>query len=191
MTNTEVKCKRCGAAMNQKGSMHDQVLYECPFCGYTEYVTLNNDSNSDYWIKRNHLLGRVRAGTIDWQTTDWDYLKKDILGFMTNYDVAQYDIYIKVGLIACLTKGFHDLDSQNYLECKRIFKGTEKIYKRYRKDPLAREHFSKETGDAGITEYEEYRHLYKKCLYDFRSEQIAWKILFKLGKKIVPFGKFY
>ena len=136
-------------------------------------------------------LGRVRAGVTDHMGTNWDLLLKDINQFMMNHEASQYDIYFKVGIIACITRGFHNLDSQNFSECKRLFKGTEKVYKRYRKDPIAKEHFAKETGESGISEYEEYRHLYKKCLYDFRSEQIAWKLLFTVGKKIIPFGKFY
>ena len=191
MTNTELICKKCGAELKQKGSLRDQVLYECPFCGHSEYVTLTNESNSDYWINRNLLMGRVRAGVTDHMGTNWDLLLKDITHFMMNHEASQFDIYFKVGILACMTRGFHNLDGQNYNECKRIFKGTEKVYKKYRKDPIAKEHFSKETGDAGITEYEEYRHLYKKCLYDFRSEQVAWKLLFTVGKKLIPFGKFF
>ena len=191
MLNTEMKCKRCGSYMKQKGSMQGQTLYHCSSCGYDEYVALSTDDNSEYWVKRSALLGRVRKGIIDWEVTGWDYLKNDVLDFVASYEAAQFDIYFKIAIIACLTKGFHDMNNERYRECKRLFKVTEKIYKRYRKDPEAKKNYASETGSSGVVEYEEYRHLYKKCLYDYRCTQLAWKVLFSVGKKIFPFGKFY
>lgn len=189
MNSVDVKCKRCGSLMAQSGSEGTQVMYHCSCCGYNEAVTMSAGDNTEYWVKRSALLGRVRKGVIDWETTAWDFLLRDILDFTTNYEAARYDIYFKISTIACLTKGFRDMDNERYRECKRIFKVTEKVYKRYCKDPMAKTNFANETGSAGIMEYEEYRTLYKKCIYDYRCTQLAWKLLFSLGKKLIPIPK--
>ena len=190
MNGVDVRCPRCGAIMAQKGAERSRVAYHCNCCGHNEFVELKNEDNSDYWMKRAALLGRVRHGIIDWDTTGWDYLMKDILDFTQNYEAARFDIYFKISMIACLTKGFHNMKTAEYRECKRIFKVTEKVYKRYCKDPDAKKNFESETGADGILEYEEYRQLYKKCLYDYRCTQLLWKVLFSLGKKLVPIPKF-
>ena len=191
MNTTDVRCKRCGSIMAQKGAENQYVTYHCNSCGYNEYVEMKTADNSEYWIKRSALLGRVRQGIVDWQVTGWDYLQNDIFNFMSSYEAARYDIYFKIATVACLTKGFHDMNNEKYRDCKRLFKVTESVYKRYRKDPMANDGYKKETGETGMVEYEEYRGLYKKCLYEFRCTQFAWKILFTLGKKIIPFGKLF
>lgn len=190
MNGNDLRCKRCGSIMVQKGAENQQVIYHCNSCGYNEYIAMNTSDNSAYWQMRSALLGRVRKGIIDWEVTGWDYLRNDILDFTASYEAARYDIYFKIATIACLTKGFHDMNNEKYKDCKRLFKVTEGVYKKYRKDPMAQEHFKSETGSSGMVEYEEYRQLYKKCLYDFRCTQFAWKIVFGIGKKLIPFGKF-
>ena len=92
-----------------------------------------------------------------------------------------------MAIIACLTKGFHDLDDRRYKECKRIFKITEKVYKRYLKDPLS---VADAMGEAGPVEYEDYRKQYKHCRNEYRNTKLAWKLAYTIGKKLVPIPKF-
>lgn len=190
MNNNDRRCSRCGSVMVQTGAELQKVSYHCNCCGYNEYVTLSNNDNSEYWQKRSELLGRVRKGVLDWKVTQWNYLRDDILSFTSSYEAARHDIYFMISLIACLTKGFHDLKSDEYKECKRLFKITERVYKRYRKDPCAAEHFARETGSSGIVEYEEYRQLYKTCRNEYRNTKMAWKVVFFVVKKVVPIPKF-
>ncbi len=189
MNNNDRRCSRCGSVMVQTGSEHQKVAYSCKCCGYKEYVTMASDDNSAYWEKRSEILGRVRKGVIDWKVTQWQYLRDDILKFTASYEAARKDIYFMMGIIACLTKGFHDMNSDEYKECKRIFKITEKVYKKYRKDPLASEHFASETGSSGIVEYEDYRKLYKTCRNEYRNTKLVWKAVFFVAKKLIPMPK--
>ena len=189
METKDYRCARCGSIMKQTGSEHGKVIYHCNSCGYNDFVALANDDNSDYWQKRAELLARVRKGIFDWQTTNWEYLRKDIVDFTGRYDAARYDMYFKMALIACVTDGFHDLNSEKYKQCKMIFKVTEKIYKSYLKDPEAKAHFEKETGNSGVIEYEEYREMYKRCRSEYRNTKIFWKAFSMIAKKLVPIPK--
>ena len=112
MNSNDYRCPRCGATMKQTGAERQKVSYHCSCCGYNEYVTIENNDNSEYWQKRSELLGRVRKGVIDWQTTQWTYLRDDILDFTAKYEAARNDIYFKISLIACLTCGFRDMNAE-------------------------------------------------------------------------------
>ncbi len=144
------------------------------------------EDNADYLHKRSMLLGRVRKGIVDWEITQWETLKNEIMDFTIAYHAARNDIYFKMATIACLTQGFHFLDDKRYKECKRIFKITEKVYKQYSKHPGA---VPSEMSEGSPLEYEEYRNMYKKCKYDYKNTKLVYKLLLKLGMKIIPVPK--
>ncbi len=183
MDNNNRRCPQCGGQMAQVGSEPHAVIYHCRSCGYDAYVQLSPDDNTEYLHKRSMLLGRVRQGIIDWELTPWDSLRRDIIDFTAAFHAARNDIHFQMAVIACLTKGFHDLDKERYKECKHIFKVTEKVYKRYVKNPSV---IPPEMGDTGPMEYEEYRRMYKGCKNEFLGQKVAYKVLFKLGGKLVP-----
>ena len=186
MNNNDHRCKECGAKMDQIGTEYQTAIYKCKYCGHTEYVQFAPGDNTEFLHKKSMLLGRVRKGILDWEVTNWDVLRNEIMDFMTANHAARNDIYFRVAIIACLTKGFHDLDDQRYKECKRLFKVTEKVYKRYIKDPTA---FASDFENGGVFEYEEYRNLYKKCRSDYRNTKLAWKLAYTVGKKLIPIPK--
>ena len=182
MNGVDYRCPRCGSIMAQTGSVNGKVTYHCKSCGYNEYVTISNDDNSEYWMKRAELLSRTTKGVMDWKITQWDQLRRDILDFVGRYDQAHVDIHFKMALIACLTSGFHDMDSEKYKECKQIFKVTERLYKIHCKA-------LKETGGGSIEDvekYEEYRVMYKKCRNEYRNTKIMWKAALTVAKLFIP-----
>lgn len=168
--------------MKQTGAERQRVLYHCSSCGYNDVVTISAEDNSDYWQKRSELLARVRNGIFEWQTAQWDYIRRDIIDFTSRYDTARHDIYFTIAIVACITHGFHDMDSEKYKQCKTMFKLTERIYKRYLKDANPETNFAKETGSDGITGYEEYRVMYKKCRNEYRNTKLAWKMVYSIFK---------
>ena len=186
MNNNDHRCSQCGSKMVQTGTEYQMAIYHCRSCGNTQYVEITANEKTDYLHKKNMLLGRVSKGIIDWEVTQWDTLREDIMNFMTAYHLARQDIYISMAIIACLTKGFHDLDDDRYKECKRIFKMTEKVYKRYLKAPTTT---VKEMGEIGAADYEDYRKQYKKCRNEYRNTKLAWKLAFTIGKKLIPIPK--
>lgn len=186
MNSNDHRCSQCGSKMVQTGTEYQTAIYHCRSCGNNEYVQISVNENTDYLHKRSMILGRVRKGIIDWEVTQWDTLRNEIMDFTIAYHAARNDIYFHMAIIACLTKGFHDLDDRRYKECKRIFKITEKVYKRYCKNPSV---VPEEMGTTGATEYEDYRQQYKKCRNEFRNTKLAWKLLFSVGKKIIPIPK--
>jgi hypothetical protein len=113
-------------------------------------------------------------------------LGKEIHDFITHYPEANVDIYFTMALIACYTNGFCDMDAVKYKKCKSMYKATEKVYKKYIKEPNAKTIYAKETGDSGIAGYEEYRAMYKKYWFEYQKNKLAWKIAFKLCKFLVP-----
>jgi len=179
-------CKKCGFIMTQIGSERNIVTYHCKSCGFDDYVEIEIDSNMEYWQKRSALLGRVRKGIIDCETVHWGHLRKDIVDFTNNYEAARCDIYFMIGLIASMTSGFTKMDSEKYKECKAIFKATEKVYKKYCKDPKGKENFHSETGNTDMEEYKQYRQMYRKCRYEYQKEFLGWKIVYSLFKFLVP-----
>ena len=183
--STEHRCPRCGTVMIQQGAEAGKAIFSCRSCGFKDYVDLTSSDNSDYLAKRAALLGRIRTGIFDWEATSWDNIRKDIVDFTTRYDAARADITFKVATIACLTDGFHNMNSEKYKECKQIFKISEKVYKRYTKDPSSYSIPQVDT-TATMMEYEEYRALFKKCRYDFRQKKFLWKIAFFFFKKLIP-----
>lgn len=186
MSNNDHRCSQCGMKMVQVGTEGQTAIYHCRSCGNDEYVEITVNEKTDFLHKKSMLLGRVRKGIIDWEITQWDTLRNEIMDFTIAHQAARNDIYFHMAIIACLTKGFHDLDDRRYTECKRIFKVTEKVYKRYCKNPTV---IPEEMGAAGASEYEEYRQMYKKCRNEFRNTKIAWKVLFTVGKKLIPIPK--
>lgn len=184
MTSTVniIKCAQCGATMEQKGAEGRTVLYHCPYCGFDTAVQMDGDSNADYMVKKTELLCRVAKGVSEWNTTQWDYLRKDLLDFMSRYEDARADVRLNMGVLACITHGFHYITAENYKECKTVYKLTEKLYK-----VMVRE--MKQTPSAKLTEqseeYKQDRKLYKKCRNDYRNTKLAWKAVFFVFRKLL------
>ncbi len=167
------------------GTEKQTAIYHCKNCGYDRFAPLPPGSGG-YLRRRSMLLGRVENGVIEWELTQWDDLRREISDFTAAFDMARNDIGLKMAVIACLTKGFHDLDDERYKECKRIFKITEKVYKQYAKNPNAVPDGMNNTDAA---DYEKNRLMYKSCRYDYLGHKTAYKLLFKLGIKLIPVPK--
>lgn len=182
MDDIITRCPRCGAEMTQSGAEHNKVHYHCQFCGNNMHVEMSSEENSDYWQQRSALLQRVYAAVLDWKTAGWDHLAKDIVSFMGKYEDARYDVCLKTATIACLTRGFHDMDDEKYKECKIIFKLTEKVYKQHIK---AIGNTIKEFPNSeDVSKYQEYRVLYKKLRDDYRNTKMLWKVGLTVGRKL-------
>ena len=182
MNTTDLRCASCGTIMTQTGSFDGKVNYKCKGCGRQETVELAAGDNSVFWTKRADLLSRVATGVIDWKITQWDTLRRDIQDFVGHYDEARGDIHLHMSVIACVTCGFHNMNTEIYRESKHIFKLTEKIYKQHCK-------LLKKTGGGSIKNverYEDYRTMYKACRNEYRNTKLAWKIAFTMVKTILP-----
>ncbi len=185
MVNNEYICPKCGSPMKQTGSDYQNVGYRCPCCGNSIVVAMTSEENSEYWHQRQELLHRVRMGVLEWQTTGWDRLAKDIVSFMSKHEKASNDVCFKIATIACLTNGFHTLNSEKYKESCAIFKITERAYKSHIKSNTDVQGLN--TADDVAT-YKEYRAMYKKCRNDYRNTKMLWKIVFFFAKKLIkPF----
>lgn len=181
MTNTV--CSKCGAEMTQTGADNNKVRYHCTFCGNNVSIDMSTVDNAEYWERRSALMGRVRRGIVEWKTTSWEYLTRDIIDFTSRYDDAADDVCFKIATIACVTSGFNDMSEEKYRQCNQIFKLTEKTYKRYRKDkPVAKGSFPH---SEDVNTYKEYRAMYKKCRNEYRNTKLLWKACFAVGKKVL------
>ena len=184
--NTQiVKCSQCNARMEQTGTVKGAVCYRCEFCGQVEMIKQEAEQgNAVYWMQRAELLARVRRGILDWQGTNWDLLYRDVADFLGSYEEAREDTYFRIVLVACLTEGYNTMDKEKYKRCKAIFKVTEKVYKMELHN-LKETH--KELDQKQMTEYEEFRNMYKQCRSEYRNTKIYWKILQFAFKRIVKF----
>jgi hypothetical protein len=188
MDTVQTVCSRCGAEMTQNGAENGKTRYHCSFCGNTIYVDMSVNDNAEYWDKRSALLGRVRLGIVEWKTTPWEYLSRDIITFTSSYQDAAEDVCFKIAIIACITSGFQNMTEEKYRECNRIFKLTEKIYKNHQKDKPVDPHCFPH--DEDVRTYKEYRTMYKKCRNEYRNTKLLWKACFTVGKKLLFFKPF-
>ena len=168
--------------MTQTGANETLALYHCTCCGNNMSVAISAEQNTDYLAKKLELLSRTYRGITEWETTQWDYLRKDIADFMARYEDSKSDMRIHMALLACITHGFHYITEKNYKECKSIYKLSLKLYKctlrSLKEKPNART-------TEQVSEYEKNRALYKKCRNDYRNTKVAWKIAFTLFKKLL------
>ena len=181
MNESDLRCPTCGTIMTQTGSFESKVSYKCKSCGRTESVELDTQNNSVFQTKRAELMSRTIKGVIDWKITQWDYLRRDIQDFMGHYEEARGDIHLHMAIIACVTYGFHNMDTSIYRESKHMFKLTERIYKQHCK-------LLKKTGGGSIKDvgrYEEYRAMYKACRNEYRNTKLAWKLAFAVAKTFI------
>jgi len=188
MNGTSTVCQRCGAEMTQRGAENGKVRYHCGFCGNNVSIDMSTVNNAEYWERRSALLGRVKLGIIEWKTTPWDYLARDIIAFTSSYEDAAEDVVFKIATIACITSGFNNMTEEKYRECNNIFKMTEKIYKRHRKDkPVTPGSFPHA---EDVNTYKDYRVMYKKCRNEYRNTKLLWKACFTVGRKLLFFKPF-
>ena len=183
MNATDTICSKCGAEMTQTGAEGTKVRYHCTFCGNNVSIDMSSDDNVEYWERRSALLARVKRGVIDWKTTGWEFLARDIVTFTSCYDDAANDVCFKIATIACITCGFNDMSEEKYRQCNNIFKLTEKTYKRYRKDKPVQKGCFPHTDD--VNTYKEYRAMYKKCRNEYRNTKLLWKACFAVGRKVL------
>lgn len=181
--STIVKCEQCGSKMKQIGAGDGQAFYHCIACGFDATVAMENDGNADFLVKKTELLARTAKGIAEWDTTNWDYLKKDLLDFMSRYEDAKADIRVEMALLAAVTHGFHYITEENFKECKTLYKLTEKLYKGLLRE-LKKNFDPKKT--ESTEDYKKNRTLYKKCLNEYRSKKLAWKLAFTVLKKMIP-----
>jgi hypothetical protein len=187
MNNNNRICDICGGNMKQTGGARGMVRYHCPACGNDDYIEIDSNKNYEYWQRRNDLLGRVKTYTFEnGSAYQWDYLLKEIDDFTNHYPEANQDIYFKMAFIACCTNGFTNLNSEKLKKCHSVFKAIDKVYKNYTKGNTANINISKTTGDDGFSDYETYRKMYNKCWFDYQKDKLAWKILFKCCKFLIP-----
>ncbi len=188
MSTVNTLCSKCGAEMTQTGAENNKVRYHCSFCGNNVSFDMSAEDNTEYWDQRSALITRARRGVLEWETTSWDYLARDIIDFTSKYEDAADDVFFKILTIACITSGFHNMSEEKYRQCNQIFKLTEKTYKRYRTDkPISKGSFPR---SEDVDKYKEYRTLYKKCRNEYRNTKILWKVCFAVGRRLFFFKPF-
>jgi hypothetical protein len=90
--------------------------------------------NPVYWEKRNVLVSRVEINLANQVSAyQWDTLSQDISDFMKRYPDSHGDISLWIGLVACSTHGFLNINSSKFNECKTWYGKAEKIYKEFSK----------------------------------------------------------
>ena len=176
-------CSKCGAEMTQTGAENNKARYHCGFCGNNMLLDLSMEDNAEYWERRSALIVRVRQGILEWETTPWDYLSRDIIDFTSRYEDASNDVYFKIATIACITSGFRDMNEEKYRQCNQIFKLTERTYKRYQKNTLTSKSSFPHAED--VDKYKEYRTMYKRCRNEYRNTKLLWRACFSVGKRLL------
>ncbi len=177
-------CPQCNASLKQVGADEKLIRYRCPSCGYLVAVPVGEEGNVEYLQKKADIIRRITVGLADWKSAPWGMLERDILDFVARYEEARTDIHLQMALIACITQGFNLIDADKYKRSKIIFKATEKVYKTQMK--ILKEKTNTKLYES-LSEYEENRARYKKCRNHYRNTKMAWKVVFFLFKRFIPF----
>ena len=154
----------------------EAVYFQCKACGHKErYVFADQAEASAYQEKEKcRVLEKVREGIRDWQVTQWEALRREIVDFMLKFPMFERDILIGMALIACLTYGYRWLDRKTHRQCKTIFAFNEKNY-RERWRTLDKKSRRSEL-PCDMKEYGELRKQYlalKKCYINDGRSRVA------------------
>ena len=181
MMSNNIICPTCGAIMTLQSLDKSSVCYKCDFCGQILHNEISDEQGDLlYSYKKSELIRRIHMGLVDWETTQWHILYKEIIDFIGRYEAAKTDIQLQIGVVACITSGFQLLDDEKYKQCKLLFKVTEKMYKQQVK-------MLKQQSDTklheSVSDYKDLRAKYKKCRNEYRNTKLIWKAVFFVFRK--------
>ena len=167
------ECGNCAATLEQIRGYDGMVTYHCSSCGTDFSLPLETRKNPVYWGRRNELVRRVERYLTDQVSLhQWNNLHKDISEFMENYQDANGDISLWVGLLACSTHGFLNINATKFAECRMLYNNAETIYKEYIRHPGKSEDVLMTA--AGTLSFEDNTciNLKKSEISDFQSETL-------------------
>ena len=125
------KCPDCGGTLAIKRFTTEEIYYECDFEGTESCYTFQSPEEANYYLEsaKQRLFAKLRKGFIDWQVTDWWQLRKDFDDFIIQQPDLEYDLQMKMAIVACVTKGFNTMDADEYRQSKVHFKMVDSLYK--------------------------------------------------------------
>lgn len=189
------KCSACGGGFEFQYCDMKYIFFRCKHCDFGVYYEFRDEEEAHRFAEEENqtILGRLRAGFVDWEVTQWDQLHDDIVAFINSHPYVENDIRFHMAKIACITRGFHIMDEEVYERCHNRFTVADKIYKVLLKS--AEKKANNPELSAILEEYHEARHYYVALQTEYVAVKTAKKavkvVLKKLSKPLTtPFLPF-
>lgn len=177
-------CKACGGKFEFQYCDMKYIYVRCKNCDFGACYPFRDEEEANRFAEEENqeILGRLRAGFVDWEVTQWDQLHDDIVDFINKHPYVESDIRFHMAKIACITRGFHIMDEEIYERCHNRFDIADKIYKVLLKS--AEENALKPELSATLEEYHEARHYYVALQTEYVAVKTAKKAVKVVIKKL-------
>ncbi len=175
-------CEMCGGDLAITHFDMNRLYYKCEHCGDETVYAFKSAEEAEFYANelKRELFFRLREGFSDWQRTNWDELHKDFIQAINKQPELEKNLQIQMGLIACLTKGFRQMDDVNYQQCKRLFKIVDKTYKQRLK--ALRAQAKNPVLSDSIQSYQMSREQYVALRNEYLQTKKIYKLLWSLLK---------
>ena len=169
------KCPDCGGTLAIKRFTRERIYYECAFEGTESCYTFQSPEEANYYLEsaKQKLFAELRKGFIDWQVTDWNHLRRNFDDFISQHPDFENDLQMKMAVIACITKGFNMMDSEQYRQSKIYFKIVDGIYKQRLKE--MREQMKNPLFSNSMEDYKISRARY----VELRNQYLQTKVMYR------------
>lgn len=178
-------CPNCGGELEILRFDENHVYYKCKNCGEPHSQPFKNQEEAEFYIAdaKWKLFAELNEGLLDWRMTDWNQIREDFIAFIERHPYLENDLIFQMGILACDTKGFNQMDLNQYRETRARFKRIDKIYKQrlkflkaQMKNPVLSD--SMESYKLSRAQYVELRNQYLQTKMIIK---VFWGILKKLG----------
>lgn len=179
------RCPYCGGSMEIIRFDEDHIYYKCKNCGEDFKYPFKNKEEAEFYIAdaKWELFAKLNEGFLDWRMTNWNHIREDFIHFVDRHPYLENDLIFQMGILACDTKGFNQMNLDQYRETRARFKRIDKIYKQrlkflkaQMKNPVLSE--SMESYKLSRAQYVELRNQYLQTKMVIK---VFWGILKRLG----------
>ena len=178
------RCNACGGRLKIVRFDENHVYFKCINCGSDEqFHTFQNQEEADFYKEdaKWELFSRLNEGFIDWRATNWEQIKKDFLAFIDQHPYLENDLIFQMGVLACETNGFNQMDFAQYRDTKARFKRVDKIYKQRLK--LLRAQMKNPVLSESMESYKLSRVQYVELRNQYLQTKMIYKLLWGIVKK--------
>ncbi len=191
LTAYDKTCPHDGSELNIMFCEKGYVYFKCVGAGHKVVYKFRDAEEEETYlaIAKHEIITKLNDSIADWEHAHWKDLRKELSDFVARYPHFENDIQIRMGLIACETKGFNMIDAETYQRCKALFRVIDHVY-RYEMKLLLKESQNPDVPQT-LNDYAEHRkqYLHLRNLY-FQTKltlKIFGKVMGLVGKIFKPF----
>jgi hypothetical protein len=185
MNLKEKKCEECGGQLVIARMDANRIYFVCKNCSTESEHVFQSEEESEYYREDElqQLFGKLRRGFLDWQLTNWERLYKDFVDLINKQNELETDLRVQMALVACVTKAFHLMNSENYQQSKMRFKIVDKMYKHRLK--VLRAQMKNPVLSNSMQDYQASRTKYVQLRNQYLQTKMVYKMFWSILKKFL------